>query len=119
MSKLNNGREINKIKDTNFAIKTRNGKTIEIDISMANTVGDLLNDINNHPENMSGLVLAEIATDKNSIELIDFTDGNNELTLVNTNGSNLVEGLGFVNSEGNINKSGNGKISTVIPEKFT
>ncbi len=118
LSKLNNGKETNKIKDTDFAIKTRNGKTIEIDISTSNTVGDFLMDINNHPENMSGLVLAEIATDKNSIEFADFTDGNNELTLVSTNESKLIERLGFVNSDGKINKAVNGKISTVIPENI-
>ncbi len=118
LSKLNDGKKINKVKGTDFAIKTRSGKTIEVDISMGSTVGNLINDINNHSENMSGLVLAEIATDKNSIEFTDFTDGNGEFALVNTNGSKLVEGLGFVNSDGNINKLGNGKISTVIPEKI-
>ena len=118
MSKLTNGKEISKTEDTEFIIKTNDGKAIGIDISRAKTVGNFLNVINNHPENMSRVVMAEIATDRNSIEFTDLTEGKNEFTIVSPNGGKLIKNLGFVNDDGNINKLRNGKISTVIPERL-
>lgn len=118
LSKLNNGKETSKTEDTEFIIKTNDGKAIGIDISRAKTVGKFLNVINNHPENMSRVVMAEIATDRNSIEFTDFTEGKNEFTLVSPNGGKLIKNLGFVNDDGSINKLKNGKISTVIPERL-
>ena len=118
MSKLTNGKEISTTEDTEFIIKTNDGKAIGIDISRAKTVGNLLNVINNHPENMSQVVMAEIATDRNSIEFTDFTEGKSEFTLVSPDGGKLIKNLGFVNDDGNINKLKNGKISTVIPERL-
>ena len=118
LSRLNNGAEISVQEGTDFIIKTRDGKAIEIDISRAGTVGDLLNAINLHPENSSNSVYAEVATDKNSIEFTDYTDGKHEFTLMATNDGKLIEGLGFVNDDGSINKLSDSKIATVIPEKL-
>jgi Na+/alanine symporter len=118
LSRLNNGAEINVQEGADFIIKTRTGKIIEIDISRAGTVGDLLNAINLHPENSSNSVFAEIATDHNSIELTDYTDGEYEFTLVSPNDGKLIEELGFVNNDGSINKLSDSKIATVIPEKL-
>ena len=118
MSKLTNGKEISMTEDTEFIIKTNDGKAIGIDISRAKTVGNLLHVINNHPENMSRVVMAEIATDRNSIEFTDLTEGKNEFTLVSPDGGKLIKNLGFINDDGNINKLKNGKISTVIPERL-
>ncbi|MFV1975793.1 MAG: alanine/glycine:cation symporter family protein [Candidatus Scalindua sp.] len=118
LSKMNNGKKTSKTEDTEFIIKTSNGNTIGIDISRTKTVGGFLNIINNHPENMSRVVMAEIATDRNSIEFTDLTDGKREFTLISPDGSKLIENLGFVNEDGNINKLRNGKISTVIPERL-
>ena len=118
LSKLNNGAEISVQEGTDFIIKTRNGKTIEIDISRASMVGDLLNTVNNHPENSSNSVFAEVAMDSNSIEFADYTDGEYEFTLMATNDGRLIEELGFVNGDGSINKLSDSKISTVIPEKL-
>ena len=64
LSKLNNETGISVQEGADFIIKTRDGKAIEIDISRAGTVGDLLNAINLHPENSSNSVFAEIATDQ-------------------------------------------------------
>jgi Na+/alanine symporter len=118
LSKLNNETGISVQDGTDFIIKTRDGKAIEIDISRASTIGDLLNAINNHPENSPEFIIAEIATDNNSIDITDITHGEHEFTLVATNGGKLIEELGFVNNDGSINKLSDSKISTVIPEKL-
>jgi Na+/alanine symporter len=118
LSRLNNGTGISVQEGTDFIIKTRDGKAIEIDISRSGTVGDLLNAINLHPANFSNSVFAEVATDSNSIEFTDYTDGKHEFTLVSLNDGKLIEELGFVNGDGSINKLSNRKISTVIPKKL-
>ena len=118
LPKMNNGKETLKTDDTEFIIKTSNGKTIGIDISQTKTVGGLLNIINCHPKNMSHVVIAEIATDRNSIEFTDLTDGKREFTLVSPDGGKLLKNLGFVNGDGDINKLSNGRISTIIPERL-
>jgi Na+/alanine symporter len=118
LSGLNNGAEISVQEGEDFIIKTRDGKAIEIDISRAGTVGDLLNAINLHPSNFSNSVFAEVAADNNSIEFTDYTDGKHEFTLMAANDSKLIEELGFVNGDGSINKLSDSKIATVIPEKL-
>jgi len=118
LSGLNNGAEISVQEGTDFIIKTRDGKAIEIDISRAGTVGDLLNAINLHPSNFSNSVFAEVAADNNSIEFADYTEGEYEFTLMSTTDGKLIEELGFTNDDGSINKLSDSKIATVIPEKF-
>ncbi|MBT6563407.1 MAG: sodium:alanine symporter family protein [Candidatus Scalindua sp.] len=118
LSKIKNGEKPGKIDDTKFVIKTCDGRIIEIDISQTKTVGGFLSAINNHPENMSHAIMAEIAIDRNSIEFTDLTDGKHGFTLASSNGGKLVQNLGFVNDDGNINKLSNGKISTVMPENI-
>ena len=121
LSMLNNGTEISVQEGTDFIIKTRDGKAIEIDISRAGTVGDLLNAVNLHPADSPdspNSVFAEVATDNNSIDFTDYTDGKHEFTLTDTNGGKLIEELGFVNGDGSINKLSDSKIATVIPERF-
>ncbi len=116
LSELNEGISVQD--GTDFLIKLRDGRTLEVDISRAITVGDLLHTINNHPENSPEFIIAEIATDNNSIDITDITHGEYEFTLVATNGGKLIEDLGFINDDGSINKVSDSKISTVIPEKI-
>jgi len=118
LSKMNNGCKTSKTEDTEFIIKTSNGNTIGVDISRTKTIGGLLNVINNHPKNMPQTVMAEIATDRNSIEFADLTDGKREFTLISPDGGELIKNLGFVNGDDSINKLSNGRISTVIPERL-
>ena len=118
LSRLNNGTGISVQEGADFIIRTRDGKAIEIDIFRAGTVGDLLNAINLHPANSSNSVFAEVATDNNSIEFTDYTDGKHEFMLIATNDGKLIGELGFVNDDGSINKLSDSKISTVIPEKL-
>jgi len=117
LSKMSNGRETSIAKDSAFVIKVSNGKTIEVDTSRAKTVSDLLNAINDHPKNGSRIVMAEIATDRNCIEFTDLTEGKNEFTIASSDDDKLIKNLGFVKDDGSINKLGNGKISTLVPEK--
>ena len=118
LSKMNNGSKTSKTEDTEFIIKTSDGNTIGVDISRTKTIGGLLNVINNHPNNMPQTVMAEIATDRNSIEFTDLTDGKREFTLISPDGGELIKNLGFVNGDDSINKLSNGRISTVIPERL-
>ena len=118
LSKMNNGSKTSKTEDTEFIIKTSDGNTIGVDISRTKTIGGLLNVINNHPKNMPQTVMAEIATDRNSIEFADLTDGKREFTLISPDGGKLIKNLGFVNGDDSINKLSNGRISTVIPERL-
>ncbi len=118
LSRMNSEKETGKTDDTEFIIKTHNGKTIVIDISRTKTIGGFLNIINYHPKNMSHVIMAEIATDRNSIEFTDLTDGKYEFTLASADGNKLIEGLGFVNNDGSINKLSNGRISTIVPERL-
>ena len=67
---------------------------------------------------MSHAVMAEIATDRNSIEFTDLTDGKSEFTLASPDGGKLIKNLGFVNDDGSINKLSNGKYLLVIPERL-
>ena len=118
LSKMNNGCKTSKTEDTEFIIKASNGNTIGVDISRTKTIGGLLDVINNHPNNMPQTVMAEIATDRNSIEFADLTDGKREFTLISPDGGELIKNLGFVNGDDSINKLSNGRISTVIPERL-
>jgi len=118
LSELNEGMGVSIVDGAEFLIKSRDGRTLEVDISRAVTVGDLLHTINNHPENPPGFVIAEIATDNNSIEITDLTHGEHEFMLVSQYNSKSVEELGFTNDDGNMNKVDDAKISTFIPENF-
>lgn len=118
LSTLNKGMGVSMVDGTDFIIKTRDGRTLDVDISGAVTVGDLLRAINNHPENSPEFIIAEIATDNNSIEITDLTQGEHEFILLSQNKSKTVETLGFINDTGNINKVNDVKIATFIPDDF-
>ncbi|MFQ5713289.1 MAG: alanine/glycine:cation symporter family protein [Candidatus Scalinduaceae bacterium] len=118
LSKLNKGMGIGTIEGADFLIKSRNGRALAIDISHAITVGDLLHAINKHPENSPRFVSAEIATDNNSIDIVDLTHGKHEFTLKSINNGKSIEELGFMNDVGSINKVDDVKIATFIPEHF-
>ncbi|KKN00931.1 hypothetical protein LCGC14_1132840 [marine sediment metagenome] len=118
LSKLNKGMGVGTIEGADFLIRSSDGRTLAIDISNARTVGDLLHTINNHPENYPRFIIAEIATDHNSIDITDLTHGVYEFTLASPGDSKFIEELGFINDDGSINKVDDIKIATFIPEKF-
>ncbi len=69
---LNYGRGVQIIEGTDFTIIANDGAKLEIDLSGARTIGDVLDAINNHPDNTGpSAVTARLATHGNGIELVD------------------------------------------------
>lgn len=73
LSELNFGRGVTGTDGTDLTITRNDGVEIEIELSTAKTVGDVLNLINNHPDNLDGpnAVVARLSEFGNGIELID------------------------------------------------
>jgi flagellin-like hook-associated protein FlgL len=80
-------------------IETRNGRQVWIDLGGAQTVQDVLNRINNDPENTGPqAVTARLATNGNGIELVDNTVGAGALTIHSIEGSSAAQHLGFLDA---------------------
>ncbi|PQO33762.1 flagellar hook-associated protein FlgL [Blastopirellula marina] len=73
LSELNFGRGVQGTDGTDLTITRNDGVELEIDLSTAKTVGDVLNLINNHPQNLDGTnaIVARLSEYGNGIELID------------------------------------------------
>lgn len=73
LADLNYGRGISTTSGTDFTITRKDGTALEIDVSSAYTIGDVLDLINNHPDNLDPLarVEARLAQFGNGIELFD------------------------------------------------
>jgi len=70
---LNKGRGVDSVDGTDFFVVRNDGTQLAIDVSGAETVGDVLNRINTHPGNQDGAaaVVARLARFGNGIELVD------------------------------------------------
>ncbi|QDU94313.1 flagellin N-terminal helical domain-containing protein [Lignipirellula cremea] len=69
---FNYGRGVSRTDGVDFTITRNDGVELEIDIGAAATVADVLDVINNHPDNQGpGAVLARLSEYGNGIELID------------------------------------------------
>jgi flagellin-like hook-associated protein FlgL len=73
LSQLNHGRGVHTADGTDFVIRRSDGVELEIDISSAFTVGDVIDLINNHPDNQNPAtaVVARLTAVGNGIELVD------------------------------------------------
>lgn len=71
ISDLNYGRGIDLGNGVDFIIQRRDGVTLDIDITGEETVGEILDLINNHPANVGNVVTAQLAQFGNGIELVD------------------------------------------------
>ncbi len=73
LSDLNFGKGVNGTDGTDLTITRNDGVELEIDLASAKTIGDVLNQINNHPKNLDSPnnVTARLAEFGNGIELID------------------------------------------------
>lgn len=73
LAELNHGRGVHTAEGTDFLLRRSDGMELEIDISSAVTVGDVLDRINNHPDNQDPLtaVTARLTAVGNGIELVD------------------------------------------------
>lgn len=72
LDQLNHGRGVNTIDGNDFIIQRKDGTRLEFDVSAAQTIGDVLDLINNHPANQDPAtqVVAQLATFGNGIELV-------------------------------------------------
>ena len=80
-----------------FLITRNDGTVLEIDIRRAETMADILNIINNHPDNKDGLLKASLSKLGNGIELIDKSFGKYETRVDRTLLSTAAIELGLVN----------------------
>ncbi len=73
LSQLNYRRGIDAVEGTDFTIRRNDGVELAIDVSSAETVGDVLDLINSHPGNLdpTTAVVARLAAVGNGIELVD------------------------------------------------
>jgi flagellin-like hook-associated protein FlgL len=85
-----------------FIIRRKDGVELRFDMSPASsppqTVGDVINLINNHADNQVAAtrVVARLAVDGNGIELVDDGLANGQLTVLKVNNSQAAEDLGLI-----------------------
>lgn len=95
---LNHGLGVDTLEGTDFTIRRNDGVELEIDVSSAETIQDVIDLINDHTLNQDPdlLVLARIPEFGNGIELVDSSaEGNNNLTILKGS-SGAAWDLGFV-----------------------
>ncbi len=96
---LNHGRGVQQADGTDFIIQRRDGTELNIDLDGATTIGDVLDLINNHPQNSDPAtrVVARLARNGNGIELInDGPAGTNALVVKRVPQGQAAQDLGFI-----------------------
>lgn len=83
LSDLNNGSGVRQIFGTDFKITRKDGVVLDIDIGNAATVGQVLDLINFHSNNLDGKLKASISSDGKSIVINDTTGGSGSLKVEN------------------------------------
>ena len=99
LSELNYRQGVHAVAGTDFVIHRNDGVDLNIDISSAKTVGDVLDLINNHPDNLdpNSAVAARLTDYGNGIELIDDNPVTGEaITVSRVSGSHVAWELGLV-----------------------
>lgn len=79
-----------------FTITRKDGISFDIDIKGAKTIGDVIDLINNHPDNTGGLVEARLVPYGNGIELIDNSIGSGKLKVERSLLSTAAIDLGLI-----------------------
>ena len=79
-----------------FTIKRADGAQLNIDLTNPQTVGNMLNAINNDPANADGKLVARFSTSGNGIELVDTSTGSGSLTVIPDSSNTLAVNLGLV-----------------------
>jgi flagellin-like hook-associated protein FlgL len=82
-----------------FLIRRKDGVELRFDVSSYSTVGDVINAINTHANNLNPntRVVARLAVNGNGIELVDDgLTGNGQLTVEKINNSQAAEDLGLI-----------------------
>lgn len=92
---LNHGLGVHIFNGTDFQICRKNGTLMDIDVSSAQTIGDVINLINSNPNN-GGTVTAQLAAAGNGIELVTNEVGSSPLAILVANNSQAAADLGLV-----------------------
>lgn len=96
---LNYGRGVSTLAGTDFTIHRKDGTDLAIDVSSAQTIGDVLNLINNDAANQNPAtrVVVRLAAFGNGVELFDAnTTGTDTLTVTPQQGSHAAYDLGLI-----------------------
>lgn len=116
ISSLNFGQGVTLNDNGNDLILTRNdGTTFEIDLGGVQTVGDVVNRINNDPNNLSGpqRIIASLQPVGNGIRLSS-TVGAQPISVQSVGGSNAATGLGWTTNDQMVLQGTNQGASNVI-----
>lgn len=98
LSDLNSGRGVRTVAGADdFALHTRDGSTIGVNLDGTATVGDVVDAINNDADN-GGKVVAQLNLVGNGLRLIDMTLGGNDFRVERTNSSAAAPDLGIEKS---------------------
>ncbi|MGE0760266.1 MAG: flagellin, partial [Pirellulaceae bacterium] len=88
LAELNFGQGVQPYEGIDFTVWRRDGVTLDIDLSAATTLGDVLDLINNHPANVGNAVTARLAEFGNGIELVDpLAAGSGDLAVLKRGGT--------------------------------
>ena len=102
LSDLNHGLGVSPVGSgtTDFVIDRPDGSQLSISLTGAQTVGDVLNLINNDPNNQNpaNQITAQLSTTGNGIELTTANSGGGTFQVVAQNSSQAAEQLGLIPS---------------------
>lgn len=99
LAELNEGRGVRTADGTDVTIRRNDGVELNIDLTSAKTIQDVLDLINNHADNLDPetAVIAQLAEIGNGIQLIDDNPiGDQSLTIIATIASDAARDLGLV-----------------------
>lgn len=87
LADLNYGRGVSSFTGTDFTIRRKDGVALDIDVSAAQSIGDVLDLVNGHPLNLNPAtrVVARLAAFGNGIELVDENAGGAGTLEIETN----------------------------------
>jgi len=98
LSLLNDGNGVSIIESLNdFQIALRDGTTIDVDLTGATTILDVIDAINNDSEN-TGSLTASVRSDGKGIQLVDTSGGGGSLSVTALNSSGAAADLGILQS---------------------
>ena len=102
LAELNSGIGIETVSGPDLIIRRNDGSVLDIDIDLLTTIGDLLDAINLHPNNVgaSSIVTAELNPDGSGLQLSSPT-GALQLTLQQPNGTDAGVVLGLLDDGAN------------------
>jgi flagellar hook-associated protein 2 len=96
---LNDGRGVRHAAGLDdLRITRRDGVLLDVNISSAESIGDILDLINNHANNADGLLVASISGDGTRLVLTDSTGGAGDLAVDALNASDAALDLGLLGS---------------------